>query len=136
LLNATILNYIILINNINPSLAEFGLKSKFKQKTTLSNLIFLGFCAILFPYLYRNVVGLCRVYLIHNIFISMKGTIKTIVAEKNFGFITPEDGSKDIFFHATSLNGIEFGQLKTGDAVSFDVEASEKGPRAANVVLA
>jgi len=66
----------------------------------------------------------------------MKGTIKTIVAEKNFGFITPEDGSKDIFFHATSLNGIEFGQLKTGDAVSFDVEASEKGPRAANVVLA
>lgn len=66
----------------------------------------------------------------------MKGTIKTIVADKNFGFITSEEGSKDIFFHASSLNGIQFSQLKVGDAVSFDVEESEKGPRAVNVVLA
>lgn len=63
----------------------------------------------------------------------MKGTIKTLVAEKNFGFITPEDGSKDVFFHATSLQGVEFGQLQSGDAVTFDVEQSEKGPRAVNV---
>lgn len=66
----------------------------------------------------------------------MKGTIKTIVADKNFGFITPEEGAKDIFFHATSLNGVEFSQLKSGDVVSFDVEETEKGPRATNVVLA
>jgi cold shock protein len=66
----------------------------------------------------------------------MKGTIKTVVSEKNFGFITPEEGDKDIFFHASSLQGVEFSQLKAGDAVSFDVEESEKGPRAANVVLA
>ena len=75
------------------------------------------------------------VCLIHHIYISMKGTIKTIVALKNFGFITPEDGSKDIFFHATSLNGVDFSQLKAGDVVTFDVEQSEKGPRAANVTL-
>ncbi|MEK7131722.1 MAG: cold shock domain-containing protein, partial [Patescibacteria group bacterium] len=60
----------------------------------------------------------------------MTGTIKTLVVEKNFGFITPEDGSKDIFFHATSLSGTQFSDLKQGDAVSFDVEESEKGPRA------
>lgn len=66
----------------------------------------------------------------------MKGTIKTIVGDKNFGFITPEDGSKDVFFHASSLQGVEFGQLKAGDTVNFDVEQSEKGPRATNVVLA
>lgn len=66
----------------------------------------------------------------------MKGTIKTVIAEKNFGFITPEDGSKDIFFHATALNGMEFSQVKTGDVVNFDVEESDKGPRAANVTLA
>ena len=65
----------------------------------------------------------------------MKGTIKTVVSEKNFGFITPEDGSKDIFFHATSLVGVEFSQVKVGDVVSFDVEDSEKGPRATNVTL-
>lgn len=67
---------------------------------------------------------------------TMKGTIKTVIAEKNFGFITPEDGSKDIFFHATSLSGVEFSQIKTGDVVNFEVEQSEKGPRAANVTLA
>ncbi|MBU1613330.1 cold shock domain-containing protein [Patescibacteria group bacterium] len=65
----------------------------------------------------------------------MKGTIKTVIAEKNFGFIAPEDGAKDLFFHATSLSGVEFSQLKPGYAVSFDVEESEKGPRAANVTL-
>lgn len=66
----------------------------------------------------------------------MKGTIKTILADKNFGFITPEEGSKDIFFHATSLSGVEFSQLKTGDIVTFDVEQSDKGPRAVNVAQA
>lgn len=66
----------------------------------------------------------------------MKGTIKTLVVEKHFGFITPEDGSKDVFFHETGLNGVQFGELKQGDMVSFDVEQSEKGPRAINVVRA
>ncbi len=65
----------------------------------------------------------------------MKGTIKTLVLEKNFGFITPEDGSKDVFFHATGLVGVQFGELKQGDMVTFDVEQSEKGPRAMNVSL-
>lgn len=65
----------------------------------------------------------------------MTGTIKTIIVEKNFGFITPEDGSKDVFFHATSLVGVEFSALKQGDKVSFDVEQSDKGPRAVNVAV-
>lgn len=64
----------------------------------------------------------------------MKGTIKTLLSGKNFGFITPEDGSKDLFFHATSLSGVDFSQLNTGDKVNFEVEQSEKGPRAVNVV--
>ncbi len=66
----------------------------------------------------------------------MKGTIKTVIAEKHFGFITPEDGSKDVFFHETGLQGITFSELNVGDAVSFEVEQSEKGPRAINVVRA
>ncbi len=66
----------------------------------------------------------------------MKGTIKSIIFDKHFGFITPEDASKDVFFHETGLQGIQFGELKIGDAVSFDVEQSEKGPRAINVVRA
>ncbi len=66
----------------------------------------------------------------------MKGTIKTLVVEKHFGFITPEDGSKDVFFHESGLNGVQFSELKAGDAVSFDVEQSDKGPRATNVTRA
>ena len=66
----------------------------------------------------------------------MTGTIKTLVVEKNFGFITPEDGSKDIFFHATSLKDLDFSSLNQGDKVSFDVEEAEKGPRAVNVTRA
>jgi CspA family cold shock protein len=63
----------------------------------------------------------------------MTGTIKTVVAEKKFGFITPDGGDKDIFFHATSLVGVDFSQLAPGDKVSFETEDSEKGPRAKNV---
>ena len=63
----------------------------------------------------------------------MKGTIKRLVAEKNFGFIGQEGGEKDVFFHASALQGLQFSDLNVGDAVSFNVEDSEKGPRAVNV---
>lgn len=66
----------------------------------------------------------------------MQGIIKSLIVDKNFGFITPDDGGKDVFFHATGLKGIEFSSLKTGDKVTFDVEQSEKGPRAINVTMA
>ena len=62
----------------------------------------------------------------------MNGTIKKLT-DKNFGFITPEDGGKDLFFHDSGLVGVEFSELKEGDAVTYDVEDSPKGPRAANV---
>lgn len=65
----------------------------------------------------------------------MKGTIKNVIFDKHFGFITPEDGSKDVFFHESGLQGVQFTQLKSGDAVTFEVEQSEKGPRAVNVAL-
>jgi cold shock protein len=66
----------------------------------------------------------------------MKGVIKSLVTEKSYGFITPEGAVKDIFFHATSLVGVQFSELKTGDVVTFETEESEKGPRAVNVARA
>lgn len=62
----------------------------------------------------------------------MKGIIKKIM-EKGFGFITPEDGGKDIFFHSNSLVGVQFAELREGDAVSFETEDTEKGKNAVNV---
>ncbi|MBI3297373.1 MAG: cold-shock protein [Elusimicrobia bacterium] len=63
----------------------------------------------------------------------MKGTVKWFNDQKGFGFITPEDGSKDLFVHHTAILGQGFKSLAENQKVEFDVEQSEKGPRAANV---
>lgn len=62
----------------------------------------------------------------------MKGIIKKIM-DKGFGFIAPEDGGKDIFFHSNSLVGVQFAELREGDAVTFETEQTEKGLNATNV---
>ncbi len=62
----------------------------------------------------------------------MKGVIKKIM-DKGFGFISPEEGGKDIFFHSNSLVGVQFNELREGDAVSFETEDTEKGKNAINV---
>ena len=64
--------------------------------------------------------------------ISMTGTIKKIT-DKGFGFISVEGQAKDLFFHSNSLVGVSFDELREGDAVTFEVEESAKGPGAVNV---
>ena len=63
----------------------------------------------------------------------MTGTIKKLVSDKGFGFITAEGLAKDLFFHSNSLSGVAFADLIEGDAVSFDTEETPKGPAAVNV---
>jgi CspA family cold shock protein len=65
----------------------------------------------------------------------MKGTIARLT-DRGFGFITPEEGEKDIFFHAKSLDGVTFDELQEGDAVTYELEEGPKGPAAANVARA
>ena len=61
------------------------------------------------------------------------GTVKKVVADRGFGFITAEDG-KDYFFHRDSLDStLDFDRLIGGERVEFEIEASPKGPRAAKV---
>jgi CspA family cold shock protein len=62
----------------------------------------------------------------------MNGTIKKLT-DKGFGFISVEGQEKDVFFHGKSLVGVTFAELHEGDAVSFDMEDSPKGPNAVNV---
>ncbi len=63
----------------------------------------------------------------------MKGIIKKL-DEKGYGFITME-GKKDIFFHANDCAAANFKEMKQGDAVTFETEESDKGPKAVNVSL-
>jgi CspA family cold shock protein len=62
-----------------------------------------------------------------------KGTVKWFNASKGFGFIAKEDGG-DVFVHYTAIQDEGFKSLSEGQAVSFDIEDSPKGPKAANVV--
>jgi cold shock protein len=55
------------------------------------------------------------------------------VTDRGFGFITPEGGNKDVFFHAQSLVDTRFDDLREGDAVTFEIEEGPKGPAAVNV---
>ncbi len=64
------------------------------------------------------------------------GKVKWFDDKKGFGFITPEDGSKDLFVHHTAIQGEGFKTLSEGQRVSFEIGQSAKGPRAANVVKA
>jgi len=61
------------------------------------------------------------------------GTVKWFNESKGFGFITPEDGSKDVFVHYSAIQGGGFKTLAEGQRVSFEVEQGPKGPSAVNV---
>lgn len=61
------------------------------------------------------------------------GTVKWFNDAKGFGFITPSDGSKDVFVHHSAVQGSGFKSLAEGQQVSYDVEQGPKGPSAANV---
>ncbi|MEE9438441.1 MAG: cold-shock protein [Saprospiraceae bacterium] len=58
------------------------------------------------------------------------GTVKFFNDSKGFGFITPDDGGKDVFVHVNGLNG---NSIDEGDKVSFDTEEGKKGLNAVNV---
>ncbi|MCB9818825.1 cold shock domain-containing protein [Candidatus Nomurabacteria bacterium] len=62
----------------------------------------------------------------------MTGTIARLT-DRGFGFIKPDQGDKDVFFHARSLVEIMYDDLREGEAVTFDVEEGPKGPSAINV---
>ncbi|WP_077999211.1 transcription antiterminator/RNA stability regulator CspE [Edwardsiella tarda] len=64
----------------------------------------------------------------------MAGSVKWFNADKGFGFISPADGSKDVFVHFSAIQSNEFRTLDEGQKVEFSVENSPKGPSAVNVV--
>ena len=61
------------------------------------------------------------------------GTVKWFSDEKGYGFITPDDGSKDLFVHFSNIDGEGFRTLTEGQKVTFDAAEGRKGPEATSV---
>jgi cold shock protein len=62
-----------------------------------------------------------------------KGTVERFMDEKGFGFIKPDNGTKDVFVHHSAIGGSGFKSLSQGQRVQFDLVQDPKGPRAENV---
>lgn len=61
------------------------------------------------------------------------GTVKWFSDQKGYGFITPDEGDKDLFVHQSAIDGAGFRTLAEGAKVTYDIEQGPKGPAAANV---
>lgn len=63
----------------------------------------------------------------------MMGIVTKFDVTRGFGFIRPDDNTRDVFIHFTGIIGSGFRTLNEGEVVSYDLEPSDKGPRAVNV---
>lgn len=61
------------------------------------------------------------------------GTVKWFSSEKGYGFVTPDDGSADVFVHFSAIQMEGYKSLEEGQKVEYDVTQGQKGPQAANV---
>jgi CspA family cold shock protein len=61
------------------------------------------------------------------------GTVKFFNVTRGFGFISPEDGSKDVFVHISAVEQAGMSQLTEGQKVTFDVQPDARGPKAVNL---
>ena len=61
------------------------------------------------------------------------GTVKFFNTNKGFGFITPEDGSKDVFVHISAVEASGMGYLAEGQKVEFEVQSDTRGPKVVNL---
>ncbi len=61
------------------------------------------------------------------------GTVKFFNTTKGYGFITPDDGSKDVFVHVSAVERSGIGYLSEGQKVSFDIQPDSRGPKAVNL---
>jgi cold shock protein len=66
--------------------------------------------------------------------VRVRGAVKWFNNDKGYGFITPDDGSKDLFIHHSAIQGGGFRALAEGAPVEFEVVAGTKGPAAEHVV--
>ena len=64
-----------------------------------------------------------------------EGVVKWFSAEKGYGFITPDEGGKDLFVHFSEIRGSGFRSLEEGQRVAFEAKEGDKGPQASDVAV-
>ena len=64
------------------------------------------------------------------------GTVKWFNTTKGYGFITPDDGGKDVFVHVTAVEAAGMPPLAEGQRINFEIEADRKGPKAVGLTAA
>jgi cold shock protein len=72
-------------------------------------------------------------YLVREVFFMASGTVKWFNDSKGYGFITPDEGTKDLFVHHSNIAGEGFKTLAEGARVEYEAREGEKGPEATNV---
>jgi CspA family cold shock protein len=72
-------------------------------------------------------------YLVREVFSMASGTVKWFNDSKGYGFITPDEGTKDLFVHHSNIAGEGFKSLSEGARVEYEAREGQKGPEATNV---
>ena len=90
------------------------------------------------PYSVRVLTFIQCILTAKEIPMATNGTVKFFNHSRGFGFVTPEDGSKDVFIHATALEAAGIPSIDEGDKITFDIEDDQRGrgKQATNVQLA
>lgn len=83
----------------------------------------------------KRALGLTLIFVGYFVMTKKTGHVKWFNESKGFGFITPVDGSKDVFVHFSAISGDGFKTLAEGQQVEFAIQDSPRGPAAAEVVV-
>ena len=100
-------------------MVEFARQNILLSKTEHSRVSFLDSQSLISKYFFTQ--------------LKMQEGVIARLTDRGFGFISREGEEKDLFFHSNELQGVEFNELKEGDAVTFEVSDGPKGPAATNV---
>ena len=116
----------------------FRKNTSFFYRATVKFYLAAAFAAVFWiyqlPSILRSTPAVASCFFIYKVSVMATGTVKWFNESKGYGFLSQDNGGKDVFVHFSAIQGDGFRTLKENQAVTFDVEDGPKGPQASNVV--